>query len=211
MGKWINTLFEPMEDSPPSESNEQTEHIPPEDIARLAVGDVESEERRTMLYHINRCEDCWEMLEASVEAVEAEEAAVDKTPARARQSRRSFLAIAASVVLCVFVGGGVYYLQVLQTPEIISVTLEMGPEIQDLLTRDGQLEWTGGRVRELTGLLREKGIQTGDVDRVILARAYMPSKNIRSLLFGPKEKINIRIEGDTIYLDVVEETPENKE
>ena len=52
MGKWMNETITP------SVMTETEEHIPIEDLARLAEGAVDRAERQQLIGHLNRCQQC---------------------------------------------------------------------------------------------------------------------------------------------------------
>lgn len=79
-------------------------HLADEDLARLAEGRVSGAERRGLIEHVNRCPRCWRVLSDTLADLPA---AADGRSWWSRNSRQ-FISVAASVMVVVLIGGGVY-------------------------------------------------------------------------------------------------------
>jgi hypothetical protein len=204
MDKYLQTILEPASDT----DFEEDEHVPAEDLARLAEGRISSGKRKEIFYHINRCRECYEMI-SGLFAFMKEEGLEEETKPEKVLERRKFFAIAASVLVIVVAMAGVY--RVYQTkivPErTFMASLEMTSQLKELLTADDSLEWTGERTKKLADMLSEKGFRVASLDKVVLKSPYTMTKDF-TLLFGTKEIVNIRVEGDTAYLEVVRKKKE---
>lgn len=146
-----------------------------------------------MFFHLNRCAYCYEILEGTLDAEPAEKK--KEFPFFPKQ----LYALAASLFLVLSIAGAVrYYQKHFQPAQIITATVDMTPELRELLTEDDSLEWTGQRAARMLEILREKGVQVQSVSKVLLAAPYVMRKDI----FGPKEVVEIRVEGDTLRMEV---------
>ena len=196
MGRWINRIL-----TPAAPSDEEA-HIALEDLARLAEGRVDPEEKARYITHLNRCPDCYEILAGTLNDLSEESS---KRPGwLASWSGRPLYALAASLVLFFLIGGGLYYQYRATHPPIIVASLALDQELKNILLENDKVQWVKtARIARLAGLLRKKGVQVKTLDRVQLARPYysLPTKS----LFRPKEILRIRIEKGVAYLEVAKE------
>jgi hypothetical protein len=197
MSKWINKSLEPIE-SPDVESDD---HIEIEDLARLAEGNVGQAENERFTRHVNRCPRCYEILQETLSDLSRESSA---QPASAPVSlslwkRKTFYALAASVILVFLVGGQLIFKYVFQHPRMISAAVDLDQDLKDILMEDESLRWEKGpRLDRLVAAFQKKGHVFKDLNLVVLARPYYQKKN----LFGPKEVLHIRVKDGVAYLEV---------
>ncbi|MCP4104753.1 MAG: hypothetical protein GY749_04325 [Desulfobacteraceae bacterium] len=190
MGKWINNILTP------TALPDTAEHIPLEDLARLAGGQADPKERIHCIRHLNRCPVCYEILQETLADL-PDEAAL---PVLSRWSaNRRIYALAASILVIVLIGG-LYFKYHIRQPPVLTASLVLDVDIKSVLTEDNTLEWEGDRAERVAVLLRNRGVQAGKIRKVILASPYVASKS----LFGPDEILIIRIQGDTAYIEVKE-------
>lgn len=195
MGRWMNRMLTSAA-LPDGEA-----HVALENLARLAEGRVDRKERVQYLRHLNRCPDCYETLAETLHDLSRESS---KRPGWLALAGRPFYALAASLLLFVLIGGGVYYQYQARPPRIIVASLVLDQELKDILLENDKIQWVkAARVDRLAGLLRQKGVEIKTLDRVQLARPYysIPTKS----LFSPKEILRVRIEKGAAYLEVVKE------
>ncbi|MBW2409243.1 MAG: hypothetical protein JRF72_05555 [Deltaproteobacteria bacterium] len=201
MSKWINKSLEPIE-SPDVESDD---HIEIEDLARLVEGHVSQAENERFTRHLNRCPRCYEILQDTLSDLSRESSAQPASvpapvPALAALwKRKTFYALAASVILVFLVGGQLIFKYVFQQPQIISAAVDLDQDLKDILMEDESLQWEKGpRLDRLVAALQKKGHVFKDLNLVVLARPYYQKKS----LFGPQEILHIRVEGRVAYLEV---------
>jgi len=189
MGRWMNRILRP---AAPTETEA---HIPLEDLARLAEGQVNQEERGGYIKHLNRCPACYEILEETLKELPEEHI---ERPTRPVWRSRPLQALAASLVLFVLIGGGLYrYLSA--PPQVIVASLVLDNDLRSILMENDNIHWAKGpRIDRLASLLRQKGLQIKGLDRVELAAPYYSTKS----LFMPKEILKVRIEKGVAYLEV---------
>ncbi len=193
MSKWINKSLEPI-DSPDFDSED---HIEVEDLARLAEGTVSRAENERFTRHLNRCHRCYEILQETLKDLSSE------TPVQTLSvplwKRKTFYALAASVILVFLIGGQLVFKYGFQHPQVISAAVELDQDLKDILMEDDALQWQKGpRLDRLVAALHKKGHELKDLNLVVLARPYYQKKS----LFGPKEVLHIRVEDGVAYLEV---------
>lgn len=193
MGKWIQKIINP------SMEPESEKHIEIEDLARLADGAVDKEERQLFIRHLNRCRRCYEILQETLADVSAESSPQPlSTP---WWKTRMVYALAASIILVVLIGGHLVLNYRHQRPPVIVATLNLDQELKDILMENQVLRWEkGDRVNRLVAALQQKGLQVKALNLVLLTKPYYQKKS----LFGPKEVLHIRIEKKVAYLEVKE-------
>jgi len=191
MGKWTNAILNR------TDAHEAGEHIPLEDLARLAEGEVGSLEREVLIRHVNRCAGCYETLKETL---------VDLSRER-KQKRSGWLntrvyALAASIILILLIGGHYLLQHPDAPPEVVMASLTMDQNLRNMLLEGGGGQWSrGDQVQRLSALLNRKGVKTGSLKGVFLKKPYFQSKD----LFGPRETLEVRIENGVAYLEVVRE------
>jgi hypothetical protein len=193
MGKWIQKIINP------SMEPESEKHIEIEDLARLADGAVDKEERQLFIRHLNRCRRCYEILQETLKDVSAESS---PQPLSAPWWKtRMVYALAASIILVVLIGGHLVLNYRHQRPPVIVATLNLDQELKDILLENQVLRWEkGDRLNRLVAALQQKGLQVKALNLVLLTKPYYQKKS----LFGPKEVLHIRIEKKVAYLEVKE-------
>jgi anti-sigma factor RsiW len=180
MGKWLDITLD-------TDKNEGlADHIPDEDLGRLAEGRTEPEDREKIIRHLNRCAECRRVLDETL----AERATTD---------RRRFLAAAASLLL-VIGGGGLLYRYFGMSGGVITAELVLDRELKSLLSGAETLVWTGKRAARLAALLKERGVAVAALDKVVLTEPYFrpPTRN----LFAPPEVLTVQIKDGTALLTV---------
>ena len=197
MSKWINKSLEPIE-SPDVASDD---HIEIEDLARMAEGNVSRAENERFTIHLNRCPRCYDILRETLSDFSRESStrpAMDPAPL-SLWKRKTFYALAASVILVFLVGGQLIFKFVFQHPQIISAAVDLDQDLKDILMEDESLRWEKGpRLDRFVAALQKKGHVFKDLNLVVLARPYYQKKS----LFGPQEILHIRVEGKVAYLEV---------
>ena len=193
MGKWLNKTLRP------TDSAESENHADLEDIALLAEGRLDGAERKRLLGHLNRCGQCYEILQETLKDVSAETSG--KPAPTTWWKRKSLYALAASIIMVFIIGGQlVNKFRTQQTP-ITLAKLTLDQELKDILLEDSALQWTNvKRIERLISALHKKGLQVKRFNRVILSGPYYQTKS----LFGPEETLHIRIEDGVAYLEVKE-------
>jgi hypothetical protein len=192
MGKWMQKIINPSTE-PGSE-----EHIEIEDLARLADGAVDNEERKRFIRHLNRCKKCYEILQETLTDASADSSAPSRVPWW--KSKMAY-ALAASILVLCLIGGYLVFSYRHQRPPMIVATLNLDQELKDILMENQVLRWEKGeRLNRLVAVLQNKGLPVKALDLVVLAKPYYQKKS----LFGPKEVLHIRIDEKVAYLQVKE-------
>jgi hypothetical protein len=193
MGKWINETIIPSHASP------SNDHIPIEDLARLAEGAVDKTERQHLLNHLNRCQRCYQILQETLVDISIEEPM--RPVAVPWWKTRFFYALAVSILLVMLFGGPPALKHWTQRSPIMTASLDLDPGLKDILMENDALKWKEkGRIKRLVSALQQRGLELKDLDVVVLAKPYYQKKS----LFGPKEVLHIRIENKVAYLDIKE-------
>ena len=193
MSKWIKKSLEPI-DSPDFESED---HIEIEDLARLAEGSVSRAESERYTQHLNRCQRCYEILQETLDDLSLD--APLQTAFVPWWKRKTFYALAASVILVFLVGSQLVFRYWFQHPQVISAAVELDQGLKDILMEDERLRWEKGpRLDRFVAALHKKGHEFEDLNVVVLAKPYYQKKS----LFGPKEILHIRVENKVAYLEV---------
>lgn len=102
MNRLVKAILSPPTGDPPNG------HPSDEDIARLAEGAVDGQERERLAEHVNRCERCYQVLSGIMADLKAAEAKPRTWWAR---NSSQLIAVAASLIMVVLVGGGLYQYQ----------------------------------------------------------------------------------------------------
>jgi hypothetical protein len=186
MGKQMDTIF--WEGSPEADSP----HLSDEQIAMLAGGRMDTDERRRWIAHVNRCRQCHEMLAETIRDTDA--AAFEQTDRR--RFLRRFTAVAASI--CIVAAAGLL-VRFHSRPLTASVTLDR--ELAAWLLETDSLVRQGEDAARFAALLKARGVVVETLRKVTVEHPYTPSKSI----FGPKEELIIRIEGETARVEIVSE------
>ena len=120
MGKWMNRTINP------SVVTESEDHIPVEDLARLAEGGVDTAERQHLIGHLNRCQRCYQILQESLKDLSAETSMLPVAVPWWRT--RMFYALAASILLVLLIAGPLAIKHWTQRPRVIlaSLVLDQG-------------------------------------------------------------------------------------
>ena len=196
MGKWIDKSLEPPV-SPNSPDFEN--HVTAEDIARLAEGTVKNAEREDLLYHINRCRRCYQVLN---DTLKDSKLIPSEHQAGVPWWKTKFAyALAASIILIFIISGQFAYKYWYQVPGVISATLDLDQNLKDILLEDDVLQFgKGARLNRLLAILQQAGLPVKDLNLAVLTKPYYQKKS----LFGPREVLQIRIENGVAYLEVNE-------
>ena len=193
MGKWMNRTINP------SVEPESEDHIPVEDLARLAEGGVDTAERQHLIGHLNRCQRCYQILQETLKDLSAE---TSMFPVAVPWWRtRMFYALAASILLVLLIAGPLAIKQWTQSPRVILASLDLDQGLKDILLEDDALKWEKKeRVSRLLTALQQRGLTVKDLNLVLLSKPYYQKKS----LFGPREVLHIRIDKNVAYLEVEE-------
>jgi hypothetical protein len=193
MGQLTNKTLEP------SESTDHGNHVPIEDIARLAEGAVDNVEREKFFRHINRCRKCYRILHHTLQdaTISDSEHRVDAPWWKTKTA----IALAASIILIFVIGGPFVYDNWRHEPDVIKATLTLDQNLKDILLEDDALQFgKGARLDRLLAAIRERGLEVESLKLAVLSKPYYQKKS----LFGPKEILHIRIEDNVAYLEVRE-------
>ena len=193
MGKWVRKSLEP------SVSPNSVDHIEIENIARLADGTVDNDERERLFRHINRCQRCYEILHHTLK--DAPFATSVKPVAGPWWKTKAAYALAASIILIFIISGQQAYKYWSHVPKVISATLDLDQNLKDILLEDDALRFAkGARLNRLLAALQQKRLPVKDLKLAVLSKPYYQKKS----LFGPGEVLHIRIENGVAYLEVKE-------
>jgi hypothetical protein len=193
MGKWAKKSLEP------SDSPVFDDHVALEDIARLADGTVDHDEREHLYHHINRCQRCYEILHHTL--TDTADAGPGKPADGPWWKGKAAYALAASIILIVFISGQFAYKYWTRVPGVISATLDLDQNLKDILLEgDGLRFGKGARLNRLLAALQQKGLPVKNLNLAVLSKPYYQKKS----LFGPREVLQIRIENEVAYLEVQE-------
>ena len=196
MSKWVKKSLEPTV-SPNSPDSDN--HVEIEDIARLADGNVASNERERLFRHINRCQRCYEILHHTLK--DSSLAASVQPAAGPWWKSKTAYALAASIILIFIFSGQFAYKYWYRVPRVISATLELDQNLKDILMEDAALQFgKGARLNRLLAVLQQTGLPVKDLNLAVLTKPYYQKKS----LFGPREVLQIRIENGIAYLEVKE-------
>ena len=193
MGKWVNKAINP------SVVWESENHILIEDLARLAEGAVDADERKHLIGHLNRCQRCYQILQETLRDISAE---TSTQPGSVPWWRTKMLyALAVSIVLALLIGGPFAIKHWTQRSPVIFASLDLDQGLKDILLEDDALKWEKKeRINRLLTALQQRGLEVKDLNLVLLSNPYYQKKS----LFGPKEILHIRIENKVAYLVVKE-------
>lgn len=193
MGKWMNRILAA------SDSQDASNHIATEDMARLVDGDVDDGERERLFQHINRCRRCYDILHHSIE--DNPFAAARRPVASAWWKNRAVYALAASILVVFIISGQFVYRHWTRDSGIVSATLELDQQLIDILLEDSALQiGQSPRLNRLLDALRQRGVPVDTIQLAALSKPYYQKKDI----FGPKEYLHIHIENNVAYLEVKE-------
>jgi hypothetical protein len=193
MGKWMNRILVPAGD------NEDSDHIAPEDMARLVDAAVDNTERVRLFQHINRCRRCYDILQHSIEGNPFDGA---KRPvASVWWKRRTIYALAASILLVFIISGQLVYRHWTRDTGIVAATLDLDQQLIDILLEDSAQQFgQSPRLSRLLSALGQRGVPVDGIQLAVLSKPYYQKKDI----FGPPEYLHIRIEDNVAYLEVKE-------
>ena len=199
MGKWIKKSLEPSVSPNSTDSPVSDNHVALEDIARLADGTVDNDEREHLIQHINRCQPCYEILQQTLK--DATNATSVEPAGSAWWRTKTAYALAASIILIFVISGQFAYKYWTRVPGVISATLELDQHLKDILLEDDGLQFgKGARLSRLLAALQQKGLPVKDLNLAVLSKPYYQKKS----LFGPREVLQIQIENGIAYLEVKE-------
>ncbi len=193
MGKWLYKALKP------TAIAESGTHADMEDLAKLIEGRLGGDERKNLLRHLNRCGQCYEILQETMKDIYAAPSE-EPTPIPWWKTKSAY-ALAASVMLLILVGGPLVYQ--FQTRQSLSTSakLILDQELKEILLEDDTLQWNNEkRIKRFISALRQKGYRLKSFDRVVLAKPYYQTKSI----FGPEEILNIRVDDGVAYVEVKE-------
>ena len=175
------------------------DHPDPPELAAFLDGRLSGAAREEVVRHLSLCRECYEVVQESLGDLETERAAVRRV---VMPGRRRWLAMAASVVLCLLVASGLYYYGGIFAPQQAALTasVELDNELTEMLLEDESLEWTGEKARRFVDLLTERGVEVAAAKRVELVAAYDPYRP--KDLKAKKEKLSIRVADDVIHVEI---------
>lgn len=194
MGRWMKSILEPTE-------SWDEQHISEEALACLAEGRVTPEEREAYSSHLRRCSRCYEIFAETLRLL-AETTSETRQESHWSAHRRVY-ALAASVLLVLLLSSGLFLQHYGELPQSGIVSLSVDAQVRTMLMENQETTWKGERAARLANVLKERGVSAKAFRQVVLDTPYYlpPTKDV----FLPKEKLDIRIEGDTAYVKVVKE------
>ena len=191
MGKWLHNILKP------TDAAESKHHAELEDLALLVQGQLAGEKRKHVIRHLNRCGKCYEILQQTLKDIPAAKNA--KPDPVIWWKRKSFYAVAASILLIFIIGGQLIDTYRTRPSRVISAELTLDQELKDILLENNKLLWkNAARIERLVSAFHKQGLHLKQIHRVVLSKPYYQTKS----LFGPKEMLRIRIEDNVAYLDV---------
>lgn len=198
MGKWINKI---LRSEPPQGTDA---HISLEAIAQLADGRADPKQREQYAFHLNHCSECYQLLQETLIDMPEE---IIETSAQGRWRGKPLMALAASIILMLLIGGN-FVFKTNRPPPLLMASLTMDQGLMDILVEDDAVVWEKGeRVDRLTTLLQSRGLDVTALNRVELSAPYFASKSFT----GPGEILTVRIEDGVAYLEVKAGTTDKEE
>ena len=114
----------------PSVEPDDSDHVAPEDMARLVDAAVDDTERERLFQHINRCRRCYDILQHSIEGNPF--AGAKRSDASVWWKRRTVYALAASILLVFIISGQFVYRHWTRDTGIVSATLDLDQQLIDI-------------------------------------------------------------------------------
>lgn len=193
MGKWVPKIME----QPDMDEIESETHIPVKGIAALVDGTITRQERQNYIAHLNHCPYCYKILEKTLEDISLNNIFVEENET-SRIIPVSFYKIAASIMLFVLVGSGVY-MNYYPSYGNITTSFVLDQGFKSILLENKNTRWEDSdRINRLKTLLIAKGVDVKSISKVHLESAYNQKKS----LFVVEEQIIIRIEDGTAFIQV---------
>jgi hypothetical protein len=198
MGKWIKKIDQQASRDPESGSAGDMDHIPLEDLADMVDGQLDAEKREAYIAHLDNCRQCYDLLSRTLTDMES--------IAEIKPSFRGWFgnvkAVAASIVLLAVISGTIVFYQQRHASQTIIASLSVDASVSEVLLENKNLTWEAkARIKRFEAILEENNIPVKGLKKVVLKTPYVQTKSF----FRPKEKLNIRIENNVAYLEVVQE------
>ena len=151
MGKWLHKALKPGDEA------ESDPHADMEDLACLIEGKLGGDERENLLRHLNQCGRCYQILQDTMNDLQAEPSG--ESAHIPWWKTRPVHALAASIVLLVLIGGPLVYQFQTRQSWVTSVDLILDQELKDILLEDDALQWTNDkRIHRLYPYCTKKAI-----------------------------------------------------
>ncbi|CCK80698.1 anti-sigma factor [Desulfobacula toluolica] len=200
MNKWIKKIFASYKEnlSPPADCD-----ITDEEMAAFIDGRIYDADRDKIIYHLNRCQKCSDLLDNTLTDLELENSKIKKTH---MGRMKPLYSLAASILLMIIVGGGLFYnhSRKIGNPDILNFTILLDSEIKALLLENSEVKWhTPARIQNLQSILQSKGMEVGELNGVVMESAYFKTKSF----FKVEEEVVIRIEKGIAYIKVKKRDP----
>lgn len=190
MSKWVKNIFI-------SKMNNAGEnHISTDDMAQLIDGTIPPKKRETVISHVDHCTQCYELMNETL--ADIPDVRIQSTPEKRGLKRISYLTAASVIFIFLAAGSLLYHHQ--RQPRIHMASLSLTPDFQSILLENESLTWNNrDRIERFKELLNLNGIKANALNRIVLNAPYFASKNFRAT----GEIINIRIEKDTAYIEII--------
>jgi len=191
MGKWIKKVL--LSD----ELTISDDHIPIEDIAGLIDGRLDSKKREQYIKHLNNCTRCYDLCEETISDLSNP---LFKEKKNSKWSGRFLYAMAASIIVAVMIGSGVY-INHMKGLNIITASINLDQQFKNIILENESLSWQEPeRIERFALLLQAKGIKAESLKGIKLKTRYYQNK----ALFSPEEIMKVKIKNGVAYIEIVE-------
>ncbi len=190
----MNKILLPEHDAS-GEQVDPGDHIPVDTLSQIIDGTIDPGEKEVCLEHLNTCPLCYEVFSETLKSMPDEMFGKEKS---SPWTGKVFYALAASVLL-VLIAGGVF-MKLKPSGPFLMASITLDQEIRDVLLENETLVWKDhARISRLETLLRARGLDIDDIDRVVLDAPYFQSKG----LTGQDEILRIAVENGVAHIRVM--------
>ena len=190
MGKWIKKVL--LSDK----VTISDDHIPVEKMAALIDGRLDIQKREQYIKHLNNCTRCYDLCEETMTDLSNP---LLKEKKDSKWSGRSLYAMAASIIVAVMIGSGVY-INHIKTLNIVTASINLDRQFKNIILENKSLSWQEpDRIRRFALLLQDRGIKAEHLKGVKLKTRYYQSK----ALFAPKEIMKVKIKNQVAYIEII--------
>ncbi len=200
MGKYMDTILSTEAAEVPNE------HPDLEELALFAEGNCSPEQRKRLMNHLLQCHDCYDIVIDAIRNINEKQGL--KKP---HSIQKPLYAFAASILLILGIGIAALFGPSFEHKQHLAY-VELDTALQNLLSLNEKTTWEDAdRIKNLKLHLKKQGIDISQIKEVAMIEPYGVStgKDLAKSLFGPKQKLELRIEGNKLYLKVIneEQTP----